>query len=142
MGCDTSFLLSAFLKDSNHARARQLLLAADEPVMLSQLNLLEFQTSIYRMIGSRFLTESGGLAVIDEFCVKVKDSEFVEARPSDSAVWERALQFSVRYSLRFQLCSLDVWQVAFAVEMGVVEFWSFDDRQRKLAEAVGLTINP
>lgn len=142
LGCDTSFLISVFLDDSNHIRARDLLLSVEEPIILSRLNLLEFQTSIRRMIGSRLLEEATGLRVIEEFGMMLEAGAFTEINPPEDGVWERAKKLTILHSAEFQLRSLDVWQIAFALEMGASRLWSFDDRQRKLAAAVGLELNP
>ncbi len=37
--------------------------------------------------------------------------------------------------------SFDTLHVASALELGVTEFWTFDDRQAKLAKAVGLKVS-
>jgi predicted nucleic acid-binding protein len=38
--------------------------------------------------------------------------------------------------------SFDILHVAAALELGATKFWSFDDRQKRLAEEVGLRVNP
>ncbi|TAG08218.1 MAG: PIN domain-containing protein [Verrucomicrobia bacterium] len=141
IGCDTSFLISVFVRDKNHLRARSLLFNTDEAIHLSRLNQLEFQISIRRLIGAQLLEEAQALRAIREFEAMMHVGAFVDSKTLETSVWDTALDLSRRYSSAFLVRSLDVWQVAFALEMGMGEFWTFDDRQGQLADAVGLKVN-
>lgn len=80
--------------------------------------------------------------MIEEFDMMLDAGAFMEISPPEGAVWESAQKLTILHSSDFLLRSLDVWQLAFAMEMGVNRFWSFDGRQRRLAAAVGLELNP
>ena len=63
----------------------------------------------------------------------------------EAALPDRALdlcaQLAHRYAARLGVRTLDTLHVACALELKAVRFWTFDDRQAKLALAVGLKTN-
>jgi len=63
-------------------------------------------------------------------------------RDADSgAAYETAVPLAGRFGPRFGMRALDTLHVACALQLGANEFWTFDERHRKLAKAVGLTIS-
>jgi predicted nucleic acid-binding protein len=62
---------------------------------------------------------------------------WTEAALPDTA-FELSAQLARRYAARFGLRTLDTLHVAAALELAAERFWTFDDRQRKLARAAGL----
>ncbi len=64
---------------------------------------------------------------------------WVEATLPESA-WDVCAQLARRYAARLGLRTLDTLHVAAALELKAQRFWTFDDRQRKLASAVGLNV--
>jgi len=57
-------------------------------------------------------------------------------------VLDRAASLSEKYTLTGRHRSYDLLIVAAALEAGATEFWSFDARQRDLATAEGLSVDP
>jgi hypothetical protein len=53
-----------------------------------------------------------------------------------------AIELSERYAAQYLTRALDVLLIAAAVAMKTVGFASFDERQRKLADRVGLKLLP
>ena len=58
-----------------------------------------------------------------------------------SNAFEICIELARKYTPRFGLRTLDVLHVAVAVELKAEQFWTFDDRQAKLAKAVGLKVS-
>jgi predicted nucleic acid-binding protein len=54
------------------------------------------------------------------------------------AAYETAVQLAMNFGPQFGTRTLDTLHVASALELGASEFWTFDQRQQKLAKAVGL----
>jgi len=52
--------------------------------------------------------------------------------------FERCVQLTQKYAGRITLGTLDTLHVASALELGAERFWTFDERQARLARAVGL----
>jgi predicted nucleic acid-binding protein len=58
--------------------------------------------------------------------------------PLADAVFDRCVQLTQQYASRVAMRTLDTLHVASALELGAERFWTFDERQAKLARAVGL----
>jgi len=53
-------------------------------------------------------------------------------------VWDTSIALSARFGAIFGVRTLDSLHVACALELKAQKFWTFDARQARLAEAVGL----
>lgn len=53
---------------------------------------------------------------------------------------ETCIELARRYTSQFGTRTLDTLHVAAALELKAERFWTFDDRQAKLAKAVGLKL--
>ena len=58
--------------------------------------------------------------------------------PLPESAFERCIVLTKEYGPRIGMATLDTLHVASALELGADEFWTFDERQAKLARAVGL----
>lgn len=56
--------------------------------------------------------------------------------------WETSVDLARRYGPALGVRTLDSLHVASALELNAKKFWTFDERQARLAEAVGLDIKP
>ncbi len=54
--------------------------------------------------------------------------------------FERCIELAKQYATRLGMATFDMLHVASALELGAERFWTFDERQAKLARAVGLKI--
>lgn len=139
---DTSFLLSHYINDDHTDRARSLIWEVPTPLRISQLGILEYHSSLWRKVGTDGFNRAHAERAIRLFERQIAEGWFVVAAIADGIVYERAKSLATVYSSDLKVRSLDILHVAFALEMGLSEFWTFDDRQKRLAEAVGLRINP
>lgn len=140
--CDTSVFISERVGDSHREKALALIESTSRPILVSRLNRLEFTTVVCRLEGEGKLNAVNARDLLRTFEEHV-DAGLLQAVEVDEAqVWNQALRLGRQYSGALLVRSLDVLQVAFALEAGARTFWSFDGKQRKLAEAVGLAINP
>jgi predicted nucleic acid-binding protein len=53
-------------------------------------------------------------------------------------VWQSCAELARRRGARLGTCTLDTLHVATALQLKAERFWTFDDRQIKLAQAEGL----
>jgi predicted nucleic acid-binding protein len=56
--------------------------------------------------------------------------------------WDTSIDLARRYGPSLGVRTLNSLHVACALELKVERFWTFDERQARLAEAVGLDTNP
>jgi predicted nucleic acid-binding protein len=56
------------------------------------------------------------------------------------AAYETAMELARKHGPHLLMRTLDTLHVACALELGAHEFWTFDQRQSKLAKAAGLTV--
>lgn len=78
---------------------------------------------------------------LQNFDKAVRDGVF-ELLSLPVSAFERARQLSRQLTPQLGTRSSDVLHVAAALELRASCFFSFDLQQRKMAEAVGLTLNP
>ena len=57
-------------------------------------------------------------------------------------IWETSIDLARRFGPTLGVRTLDSLHVACALELRAQKFWTFDERQARLAEAVGLDTNP
>jgi predicted nucleic acid-binding protein len=58
------------------------------------------------------------------------------------AAWDTCIDLARRYGPTLGIRTLDSLHVACALELKAERFWTFDERQARLAEAIGLDTNP
>jgi len=58
------------------------------------------------------------------------------------AAWNANVDLARRFTSTLGVRTLDSLHVACALELGAEKFWTFDERQAKLARAVGLDTKP
>ena len=139
---DTSVLLSDLLPDVNHEAARRLFESIRSPVLVSPLNRLEFETAVRRMAGAGTIRMNVADHVLYVFEENLSRGYLRLVEPDAGRVWARAMGLARHHAATLAPRSLDIWHVAFASEMGATVFWTFDDRQKRLAKKAGLQVNP
>ena len=139
---DTSVLAALLLQDANSKKAADLLAGSVEPLLFNGLLSLEVCNAIWLAVGR---------GEIDEVCARASEGRILELRragmldllePDWERVFQRSLGFGRAHTPAIKTRSFDIVHVAAAVELGATRFWSFDKRQRFLAQEVGLRVNP
>jgi len=57
-------------------------------------------------------------------------------------IWDTGIKLAETHGPTLGVRTLDSLHIACALELKAEKFWTFDDRQARLAEAVGLDTNP
>lgn len=138
---DTSFVVSLFIDDAFTEDARRLVETHHRPLMISPLLQLEYQTAVWQLVARGTLVETQAISALGEFERQQGLGRFLRPDIAEESVWEEAARLSDRHTAVLHLRSLDILHVAFAILGQANRFWSFDDRQRRLAEATGLWVN-
>jgi len=137
---DSSFLASIYIQDSHLPVARNRLLQKPQ-VFLTPLNRAELAHSLYfQVFRQRIRVVEAQLAweAFESDCSK----GILRKVPLPLEIWNLAANLAAKHGPVLGIRTLDSLHVACALEMRADRFWTFDERQAKLAEAVGLDTNP
>jgi predicted nucleic acid-binding protein len=135
---DSSFIVSVYVRVTHSAEALRRI-SKRPRVWLTPLHKLEFSHAVAQQLFRRNLSGAEARLVLEKF-----------DHDNANLVWEvavippEAFQSGValarNYVSAFGTRSFDTLHVASALELSCREFWTFDDRQSKLAAAVGLNV--
>ena len=136
---DSSFFVSLYLPDRHFKQAQPL--AAQHPrAWLTPLHRAELANTIAQQLFVKGISAAEAQKVLREFQRDREARFWMEVNLSDT-VFDRCVQLTQQYASRVALRTLDTLHVASALELGAERFWTFDDRQAKLARAAGLKIS-
>jgi predicted nucleic acid-binding protein len=137
---DTGFLISLYGQDDHSARATTLL--KPKPIlMLTPLGETEFTNAVELRVFRKEWTRQEARSV-QELFLEHQAGGLFRSEPLGSDVWERAAMLSLRHSAKLGTRTLDVLHVASALILKPDVFYSFDQRQRKLAKAEQIRVLP
>jgi len=135
---DTSFLVSLYLDDRHSAEAQRWL-KSELNILLTRLHVAEFTHAIEQHAFRGELSVSESRALHELLLEDIANSVWIEASIPESA-YDRCIDLARHYASQFGSRTLDSLHVASALELNTTEFWTFDDRQKKLARAAGLKV--
>ena len=138
---DTSLVVSLFCPDANSTGAAKAMQTVNVQLLIS--NLVELE-AINAFALKEFRKEIAGKqaeASILNFNNAILSGVF-QLCVTPEAAYQRAKQLSRMFTAHLGTRSADILQVATALELGASDFFSFDLKQRKMAEAAGLKLNP
>jgi predicted nucleic acid-binding protein len=136
---DTSFLVSLYVLDTNSALAAARMRRVALPILNTPFGELELTNAISLRVFRRELNLAEARAAYTLFQRDVEGG-VVQIRSIPNAAFERAKQIARRGTPRLGTRSLDVLHVALALLCKAQAFYTFDERQAKLAAAEGLAI--
>lgn len=143
---DTSFLCSRYRKQVFTERALVWMDKHPEPLSVSTLLLLEFRQSTRLQVRLHENDRSKGFSQ-READAMLRDLQqdlslgILSVRPVDwPDVHQTAERLSATYTAAAGHRLADILHVATAIHLGMEGFLTFDDRQRTLAEAEGMTV--
>ena len=136
---DSSFFVSLYAVDGHSAVARELM-SRKPSVWLTPLHTAEFVHAITKQV---FI---GKISAAESVCVH-QDWEHDHAAgiwqriPLPENAFELCAELARRHGARLGIRTLDSLHVACALELKAERFWTFDERQAKLAKAEGLKLS-
>ena len=139
---DSGFVVSLFLVETTSEAADEVFSAVADPVFLSELNRLEIRNALNLGMARGRFTASERDAAWETFGGEVEAGAFTFLDLDWSALLVKARELSDRHTPSVATRSLDLLHVAAALLLNADEFLSFDDRQRRVAEAEGLKVRP
>ena len=133
---DTSFLVSLYRSDRHSAEAERRI--ASKPVLwLTPLHRAEWAHAIERHIFQRLLSRREAEQVCADFDADRAAGVWVEVDFPELA-FDLCAQLAWRHVARLGGRTLDTLHVASALQLKARQFWTFDERQAKLARGEGL----
>jgi predicted nucleic acid-binding protein len=134
---DASFLFSLYAIDAHSRSAEKLLADAKPPLVLSELTQVEFVNAISLGVHRRHLSIDEAEELDRIFHEDIAAGVLIvrELGPAECA---KAVELSRKHTAALDVRTLDVFHVACALTLRAKTFFTFDQRQAKLARAVGL----
>jgi predicted nucleic acid-binding protein len=133
---DSSLVTAFYLYDTHSAEAIRRM-ASRPLIVLSTLNRAELANALYRQA---FL---GKVSASDaQFAWNNFESDLAvgvwQLNPFPNSAWDTCADLARRHGPTLGIRTLDSLHVACALELGARRFWTFDERQARLAQAAGL----
>ena len=133
---DTSFVVSLYLEDSHSAEAERRV-AARPHFRLTPLHYAEWIHAIEGHVFQKHLSRGEASQIYTDFEEARAAGVWAEVSLPESA-FDVCRELARRYAARLGNRMLDTLHVACALELKAERFWTFDERQAKLARAAGL----
>ncbi len=133
---DSSFLVSLYLSDRHSPLARQRILSAP-PLWFSPLHNSEWAHAIGQHIFRRELSPSEAQRMSAKLDEHVLAGRWISV-PLPEDAFDLCGELARRHGPKLGMKTLDTLHVACALELQADRFWTFDERQAKLAKAAGM----
>jgi predicted nucleic acid-binding protein len=137
---DTSFIVSLYSLDANSAVAVRAMQTSPGERFLTTLGELEVVNALESRIFRKEVSAAQAKSSLDDFEKHVREGIF-QMRGFVDTFFERARQLSRQTTAKLGTRTADLLHVAAALELGADYLYSFDQKQRKLAQTVGLKLN-
>jgi predicted nucleic acid-binding protein len=139
---DSSFLVSLHRDDAHHTEARRFLAVKQFTLAFTPLHRLEVRNALRNAVAFRQLTEAGCRDLLRQIDDDLRHQLLLPIPFSWTQILQRCEGLSEEHSRRHPQRALDLLHVAIAIELKAAIFLSFDQRQRRLAAAAGLDVEP
>jgi predicted nucleic acid-binding protein len=136
---DTSFLVSLYSPDANSLEAASRMRRMPLPLIVTPFGELELANALQLQLFRRELTAAETRAAYAAFRDDVT-AGILAIKPMPAEVYAEARRLAQKWTKTFGTRTLDIIHVASALALGADNFHTFDERQRRLADAVKLTV--
>lgn len=133
---DTSFFVSLYLTDRHTAEAERLLRPRPS-LWMTPLHVAEWTHALEQHVFRKMISRSAADRLLRQFQQHRSQGLWLETPLPDQA-FEVCAQLAQLHAARIGVRTLDTLHVAAALELKARHFWTFDERQAKLARDVAL----
>lgn len=140
ISADSSFIVSYYLQDVHSPEADRLMKSSPS-VSITPLNRSEFAHALHQYFFRGAITRVEATLAWQDFEDDCTNNVWNRVQLPES-VWDRSVDLARRYGPTLGVRTLDSLHVGCALELKARKFWTFDERQARLAKAVGLDTNP
>lgn len=139
---DCSFLVSRYGDDVNSAVAREFPKISGKPIHVHTIAEFEYRNALRLLVFRRKITSEQCQQWLAEYEMDVKRGLLISAQMSLPKAFAEAERLSTKHTETGGHRAYDILQVAAVLLLGATEFWSFDGKQRTLAQAEGMMVGP
>lgn len=133
---DTSFFVSLYLPD-RHSEEAERRMAAKPSLWFSPLHRAEWMHAVSQHVFRKEISAAEARRVQAQLQRDLGRGLWLKVDPPES-VWDTCVELARRHGSRLGMRTLDSLHVAAALELAAKAFWTFDEKQAKLAAAAGL----
>jgi predicted nucleic acid-binding protein len=133
---DTSFFVSVYVQDG-HSAAAQELMNLNPGLWFCPLHLAECFHAIAQQVFYRRMSAAEAQDIYRHLRRDQTAGLWAET-PMPEKAFDLCADLARRYGAKLGVRTLDSLHVACALELRAEQFWTFDERQAKLAKAEGL----
>jgi predicted nucleic acid-binding protein len=133
---DSSFLVSSYIADRHSLVADRLWLSRPQ-LILTPLHRAEWAHAVAQHVFRGVMSSADADRVNNEFEADRLAGLWTEVLLPEQA-FDLCADLARRHGPRLRVRTLDSLHVACALELSAERFWTFDERQAKLAKAQGL----
>ncbi len=137
---DSSFFVSLHIVDA-HSHEVWRRMQSNPAIYLTPIHRIEFAHAAFLHVFWKKATAFEAESAVSAFNEDCANGIWTLVAFPESA-FMRSVELAARYAPSIGVRSLDSLHVACALELRANKFWTFDERQAKLAEAVGLDTSP
>jgi predicted nucleic acid-binding protein len=138
---DSSFVFSIQGRDVNTFAAVSLLQSANPPFLITRLCEVEVVNALSRRLFQKEISLKQAQASISDLESNLRKGVYSLASLPEGA-FIRAKTLAQALTPVIGVRTADLLHVAAAIELGAQTLFTFDQRQHKTAQAVGLSVNP
>ena len=138
---DASFIVALYLQQQSSITAAAFMQRHGEPLAFTPWHRLEVRNAIRLAVFHKLMDLPQSKTQLKQMDADLHDETLLVHTPLDwVAVLREAEKLGAAHAEDFGCRSGDLFHVAAAVELGSDVFLTFDDRQKKLAKAAGLSV--
>ena len=139
---DSGVLIKLYVPEPNSSDAAAWVRQYSGPIVFTQLHENEVRNAIRMKAARKQITDAQLRTALASITADIEQGIMHRPALDWVSAWQTAEQLSHRYA-RETLCrTLDTLHVAVAQVLGISDFVSLDERQRKLAAKAGLRVMP
>ena len=138
---DSSFIVALYLQQESSPVAVAFMQRHGAPLPFTPWHRLEVRNAIRLSVFHKLIDASQGKTQLKQMEADLHDETLLVHTPVEwVAVLREAEKLGAAHSESLGCRSADLFHVAAAVELGCDHFLTFDERQRKMAKAAGLSV--
>lgn len=139
---DMSFVLSLYLQDIHSPKAAARLAERNRPLAVTALLAFEVEQALALAMFRQRVPPAQGHKALSDWQADLASGAVEIAATDWPQAFEEARRIARLRTVTEGFRSLDILHVAAALVSEAEEFLSFDERQRKLAQAEGMKVKP